>query len=51
MKVLALFAALLLSTAVLAEDAASDVVVLNEENFDSTIKPSEKWLVEFYAPW
>jgi protein disulfide-isomerase A1 len=31
--------------------AASDVVVLNEDTFESTLKESPFVLVEFYAPW
>lgn len=31
--------------------AASDVIELTAENFDSIVKPEELMLVEFYAPW
>lgn len=31
--------------------AASDVITLTAEDFDSVVNPEELMLVEFYAPW
>jgi protein disulfide isomerase len=47
MKSLAVIAFLLVVSSI----AASDVVVLTDTNFDSTLKDIPLALVEFYAPW
>jgi hypothetical protein len=43
---------LVATTVLLAAPAdTSNVVNLDNRNFDSTVKNGESWFVEFYAPW
>ena len=45
----------ILATVLVAITAADiderDVLVLDEDNFEKSIKANDKMLVEFYAPW
>jgi thioredoxin-like negative regulator of GroEL len=41
----------LVVAAVLAVASASDVLVLNKNNFQETVTSNKVLLVEFYAPW
>eukprot|EP01116_Phalansterium_solitarium_P025319 TRINITY_DN9627_c0_g1_i2.p1 TRINITY_DN9627_c0_g1~~TRINITY_DN9627_c0_g1_i2.p1 ORF type:complete len:324 (-),score=13.38 TRINITY_DN9627_c0_g1_i2:130-1101(-) len=34
-----------------ADDRPSEVVVLTDATFDSTVRDGKAWFVEFYAPW
>merc|ERR1711916_312280 len=43
--------ALVAAAALCALAAASDVVVLDDTNFDSVVNGDKHVLVEFYAPW
>jgi thioredoxin domain-containing protein 5 len=44
-----IFVALCLFALVRADDTSA--VVITDATFDDTVKASESWLVEFYAPW
>ena len=41
----------ILFAAIVAVSFASDVVVLDESNFDSVVNGDKAVFVEFYAPW